>query len=35
MAFAVNQEQNESYKFKDMLLPPDKLDYIISMITVV
>ena len=32
MVFAVNQEQNESYIFKDMFLQPDKSDSIIEMI---
>ena len=29
MEFEANQEQNESYNFKDMLLQPDKSDFII------
>ena len=32
MVFAENQEQNEYYTFKDMLLQPEKSDLILSMI---
>ena len=32
MVFAANQEQNESYTFKDIFLQPDKSYFIISMI---
>ena len=32
MVSSENQEQNESYTFKDMLLKPDKSDFIIEMI---
>ena len=32
MVFAENKEQNESYTFTDMLLQPDKWDFILVMI---
>ena len=32
MEFLENQEQNESYTFKDMLLQPYKSDFILAMI---
>ena len=32
MVFAANQEQNESYTFKDMLLQPYKSDFILAII---
>ena len=32
MVFAENQEQNESYTFKDVLLNTDKSDIILAMI---
>ena len=32
MAFAANQEQNSSYIFKDMLLQPEKSDFILAVI---
>ena len=32
MVFAENQEQNQSYTFKDMLLQPDKSDFIIAIV---
>ena len=32
MEFSANQEKNESYTFKDMLLQPDKSDLIPSTI---
>ena len=31
MIFIENQEKNESYTFKDILLQPDKSNFIISM----
>ena len=32
MVFAQKQEQNESYTLKDMLLQPEKSDFILSII---
>ena len=32
MVFVENQEQNQAYTFKDMLLQPDKSDSILSTI---
>ena len=32
MLFAANQEQNETYTFKDVFLQPDKSDFILAMI---
>ena len=32
MVFSENQEQHESYTFKDMMLQPENSDIIISMI---
>ena len=32
MLFAENQEQNESYTFKGMLLQPDRSDFILDII---
>ena len=31
MIFAANQEQNETYTFKDMMNQPDKNDFILAM----
>ena len=32
MIFADNQEQNESYNFRYMLLQPEKSDFVLAMI---